>query len=750
MSVSGLLLSFALGGVAVMPSSSGVESLPADTVRLDELTVTSIKQDKQLFSLPVAASIVSGEELRRLNAVSIKGISDVVPNFYIPDYGSRITSSIYVRGLGARMDQPAVGLNVDNVPFLNKDAYDFDLTDIVSVEMLRGPQSTLYGRNTMGGQINVTTLSPLDYQGVRLNAELSGGGSLSANAGYYVRPTSNFGLALVGRYSHVRGFFRNEYDGKYLDWENSGGIRLKADWKPSSSVRILNALSLSILSQGGYPYENIPTGKISYNNECFYKRFLLNDGLTVRWKGEYVALSSITSLQYINDNMTLDQDFLPLDYFTLTQKKHELGLTQDIILRPSHQVDTYSWLAGIFGFYKHLNMAAPVTFRDYGIARLIEDKRNDANPQYPIEWDERSFLLNSDFTLPVFGLAAYHESKLTLGRWNLTAGIRFEYERPVLHYTSSCHTGYTIYDDYELNHQPLRHVPVDIDDSGRLHKNFFSMMPKVGVLYNIGEGSPLERSNLYLNISRGYKAGGFNTQMFSDVLQQRLMGIMGIGASYDVDEIVAYKPESSWNFEVGTHLAIPAARFSAEAALFYIECRDQQLTMFPDGLTTGRIMTNAGKTRSCGGEVALKWSPVEQLSFNASYGYTNARFRKFFDGIHDYSGKFLPYAPLNTLFLQSLYDVSLGAGKLARSLLIDVNLRGTGDIYWNEQNSVRQNFYALLGAALTLSGDNYSLQLWAKNITDTKYHTFYFVSIGNEFVQRGKPFTLGLTLSWHL
>ena len=105
-----------------MPSSSGVESLPADTVRLDELTVTSIKQDKQLFSLPVAASIVSGEELRRLNAVSIKGISDVVPNFYIPDYGSRITSSIYVRGLGARLDQPAVGLNVDNVPFINKDA----------------------------------------------------------------------------------------------------------------------------------------------------------------------------------------------------------------------------------------------------------------------------------------------------------------------------------------------------------------------------------------------------------------------------------------------------------------------------------------------------------------------------------------------------------------------------------------------------------------------------------------------------
>lgn len=719
----------------------------ADTVSLKEITITSIKQDRKLFQLPVASSIISGEELRRLNAVSIKGVSDVIPNFFIPDYGSRITSSIYVRGLGARMDQPAVGLNVDNVPFLNKDAYDFDLADIVAVEMLRGPQSTLYGRNTMGGQINVTTLSPLDYQGWRFGAEVASGGVVSANVGWYDKVRTNLGLALTAQYTHTRGFFKNEYNGRWLDGENSGGIRFKIDARPSQSLQIRNVLSTNILRQGGYPYEYLPTGTIAYNDTCFYHRFLLNDGLTVKYAGDFLELSSITSVQYLNDNMTLDQDFLPLDYFTLTQKKQEVGITQDFILRPAYTSGAYKWVVGLFGFYKHLSMQAPVTFKDYGIEQLIEKHRNDANPYYPIAWDERSFVLNSDFTMPVFGLAAYHESSIDIDRWHFTAGLRLEFERPQMSYHSYCDTGYTIYNDYDRPHEIFNHVSINIDDHGRLHKNFFSVMPKIGVLYDLtGKNS----SNIYINITRGYKSGGFNTQMFSDVLQQRLMGIMGIGASYDIDEIVSYRPESSWNFEVGTHLMLPQQHLTLEAAIFYIHCRDQQLTMFPDGMTTGRVMTNAGKTRSFGGELSLKWLATDNLNFNASYGYTNAKFIKFFDGREDFAGNYLPYAPLNTLFLQGIYNLSLNRSVWCRTLSFDLNMRGTGKIYWNEQNSISQNFYALLGAALTLIGDKYSIELWAKNLTATRYHTFYFVSIGNDFVQLGKPLQVGLTLRYNL
>ncbi len=145
--IVGLILcaAFLVSGYAraqVPVTSSAIEDV-ADTVVLQEISVTSIKQPTKLFSLPEASTVIGRVEAERLNAMAIKSLSDVVPNFFIPDYGSRITSSIYVRGIGARMDQPSVGLNVDNVPFLNKDAYDLDIADIASVEMLRGPQTAL-------------------------------------------------------------------------------------------------------------------------------------------------------------------------------------------------------------------------------------------------------------------------------------------------------------------------------------------------------------------------------------------------------------------------------------------------------------------------------------------------------------------------------------------------------------------------------------------------------------------------------
>ena len=151
-------------------------------VVMDNVQVTAIKQGLTLRNRPVAASVVGRETIERRGVTAIKELSQLVPNFHIPDYGSRMTSSVYVRGLGARIDQPVMGLNVDNVPYLSKDDYDFDLADIERIEVLRGPQSTLYGRNTMGGVMNIYTLSPLAYQGTRLGAEYASGNTLRLRA----------------------------------------------------------------------------------------------------------------------------------------------------------------------------------------------------------------------------------------------------------------------------------------------------------------------------------------------------------------------------------------------------------------------------------------------------------------------------------------------------------------------------------------------------------------------------------------
>lgn len=728
--------------------TSSAPALREDTVasQLEEVNVVGLKQDAKLRSDAVSATIIGRAELEELNTISIKGISDVVPNLYMPDYGSRITSSIYVRGLGARMDHPAVGLNVDNVPYLNKNSYDFDLADIASVEMLRGPQSALYGRNTMGGLINIQTLSPMRWQGWRFMAEAGRGNDYKLSAGWYHQFSQKFANSVTANFSWLGGFFKNAYNGLHIDKEKSGAIRVKSQWRASSKVYVQNVLASSILRQGGYPYEYIKTNEINYNDTCFYRRFTINDGLTVNYRGEGWDMVSITSVQHIDDNMTLDQDFLPQSYFNITQKQRETAVTEDLVFKGERLAGKYKWLAGAFGFYKDMHMNAPVTFKDEGIAKLIESHRNDANPEYPIEWHSREFPLNSDFNIPTFGVALYHESKYTAGRWNFTAGLRLDYERANLNYRSSCDTGYDImhllpngYKEY------FNTVNIDIDDTGKFKRQYFTWMPKVSVLYNL----PGNSGNVYATVTKGYKSGGFNTQMFSEVLQQRLMRIMGIGNEYDVNSVVGYKPEYSWNYEIGAHLATSDAKLTVDVSLFYIDCRDQQLTMFPPGSTTGRIMTNAGKTSSMGGELSLSYLPSEHWHFNGSYGYTNARFREFFNGVENYKGKVVPYAPQNTVFLQALYSCKVNFIADCK-LICDINMKGTGKIFWNESNSLYQKFYTQLGASVMAESKNWSIQLWGKNLTNTVYHTFYFMSMGNEFLQQGRPWEIGVTVRYNI
>ena len=210
------------------------------------------------------------------------------------------------------MDQPSVGLNVDNVPALNKDAYDFDLADIASVEMLRGPQTALYGRNTMAGQINITTLSPFRYQGWRFRAEFSSPVNAKASVGWYHRFGFRHGLSVTGAYTYSEVSSRTATTARWWIRRGCGMCAPKYIWRISDSVTLQNVLAASSLHQGGYAYESVESGQIAFNDTCFYRRFLLSDGLTLKWNSEKFTLSSISSFQYIDDNMTLDRDFLPL------------------------------------------------------------------------------------------------------------------------------------------------------------------------------------------------------------------------------------------------------------------------------------------------------------------------------------------------------------------------------------------------------------------------------------------------------
>ena len=683
----------------------------ADTLSLNEVTVTAIKQSSDMRTQATALTAIDRQEAERNQAVSIKTAADLVPNLFIPDYGSRMTSTVYVRGIGTRIDQPAVGLTIDNVPVITKENYDFDLLDIARFEMMRGPQNTLYGRNTLGGLMNIYTLSPLNYQGTR---------------------------AVVEGASH--GKFTNQYNGQRCDWERQFNARAKVEWLSREGWYVSNVAAVTLSRQGGYPYEWVETGQIAYNDTCFYCRTSVTDGLTLRKDFNRFTLSSITSYQYLDDNMTLDQDFTVRDYFTLTQARREHAVTQDFIARSHEKAEGYNWLAGASGLYRHYRMDAPVDFYDYGIAQLIEKHFNDALPTYSVTWDTRSFMLGSHFTSPNWGAALYHESSYRWGQWTLQAGLRLDYEHARLNYHSETHTGYDIL--VNATGEIFAHGAIDIDDHGTLDKDFFDILPNMSLTWHPWPG---KNHTVYLAASRGSKAGGFNTQMFSDVLQQRLMKMMGIGMNYDVDKMVGYKPEKAWNYELGGHFECWGARVQSDLGVFFMDCRDRQLTVFPEGTTTGRMMTNAGKTHSWGAEFAMTVSPTELTHLNVSYGFTHATFKDYNDGKADHSGKRVPYAPMHTLFAEASHGIKIGGDK-DKLLTLAANMRAAGDIYWDEANTLRQPFYALLGASITWQQPRYSLQLWGRNLTDTNYKTFYFVSIQHHFLQRGHGRSFGATL----
>ena len=721
-------------------------------IAVDRVQITAIKQGSELRREAVAASVLGGRTLEMQGVSAVKDVMTDVPNLFMPDYGSRTTSSIYVRGMGTRIDQPVVGMNVDNVPLADKNLYDTELPDIERIEFLRGPQATLYGRNTMGGVINVYTLSPLTYQGVRLRADYGSRNSFRVAASSYNRFKEKFGFSVSAQYAHCDGYWRNSYDNSLCDKENSGNFRTKFQYR-EGALSIDNTLAFSMVEQGGYPYQYIGSpnpdkhreelvGKICYNEPCSYARLAVNDGLSIRYDFGKFSLASITSYQYMNDKMHIDNDFLPEYYFTLEQCKQQHHIAEDFVLR-SKEEGVYRWLVGVNGFFKREKMQAPVTFGATGIKKLILDNIN-ANSGYDGEyrWGDTEgngadmLLLDSRFLTHNSGVAAYHRSEVHLGRWRMALGLRLDYELAQMIYNTNTDTAYTMFS----NSGESTVCPIHIANSELLTRGFLEFLPSFSVSVDLDD---VGRNMLYLSASKGYKAGGFNTQMFSEVLQRELQKKMGLHREVDIEALCAYNPEHSYNLELGGHFGTRDGVFTADASLFYIECLDQQLTIFPDENSTGRMMTNAGRTRSFGAEISATARLARTLVLRGSYGYTNAKFRQFVSGGVDYAGNYIPYAPKNSLSLRLMQTVPFVSRWIDR-MVLSVGVTGAGRIYWNEANDVSQPLYALLDASVRFEGQKWAVDFWCKNATNTRYDLFYFESMGNRFLQRGRPVSGGV------
>lgn len=761
-------------------------ALVKDTTKVIDIeevvVIATPKENTRLRQQAISSTSLSQNEMRNNSVTSVKTLSGLVPNLFIPDYGSKLTTSVYVRGIGSRINTPAVGLYVDNIPFIDKSAFDFNYSDIERIDVMRGPQGTLYGRNTMGGLIRVFTKSPFTYQGTDIRLSAATYNDYKASLTHYHRISSQFAFSTGFFYEHKGGFFKNSFNNKRIDTDDEFGGRFRAIYLPTENLKLDLTLNYEYTNQGGYPYEytgrtNGKTedrseyiGKISYNHACGYKRNLLNAGLNLEHQADNFILSSVTGFQYLYDQMNLDQDFTEADIYTMMQKQNSKTISEELVLK-SKPGNRWQWTTGVSGFYQWLKTDGPVTFQEEGVQSLIEDNINAGLSHLPAgaptlttKITTRPLPVSGVFDTPILNGAIYHLSTFNdvlVEGLSVTAGLRLDYEKLKLDYNSVCDMNFDF--DVSLPFLPIgivRHLNAKTQFIGKESTDYLQLLPKFTIQYAWNS-----KNNVYATVSKGYRSGGYNIQMFSDLIQNSMRNDMMNAIKQDevlgkfagmmpempasdvnVSDATLYKPEYSWNYEVGSHTTLFDNKLQADVALFYMDTRNQQISRFAEsGL--GRITVNAGKSRSLGAEASVRAQLTNAFSLSGNYGYTYATFTDYVvSDTENYNGNYVPFVPKHTFNVGAQYVFTMKKGAILDNITVNANYKAAGRIYWTEQNNASQALYGTLNGRVNFNKGNGQLAFWINNALNTDYQAFYFETMNRGFAQKGRPLQVGVDI----
>lgn len=762
---------------------------------LDEVIVVAQPKETAALRLqPLSSSVLTSYEMRKLQIHDLGQLSDFVPSFQMPQYGSRLTSSIYVRGIGSRIENPSVGVYYDNIPLLSKAAFNHHFYMIDRVDVLRGPQSTLYGQNAEGGLVRIFSKNPMNYQGTDMRLGIGTGLWRNVEVAHHHRPSDRLAFTVAGFYSGLKGFIDNQNFSDKNDKSLEAGAKLRLIYAPTQKLTFDLTGDYQWVNQNGFGYgefQPIESSSVSpYSLDVQdpattimngYRRNMVNSGLTVSYQMPRLLFTSTTSYQFLQDRMKMDQDYMTPDFLQLVQRQKQNAITQEFVLRSRGQ-QTWQHASGLFGAYQWLHTDAPVCFGDAitgpigsaitnamksamlqsMVAQMKQQMMERGMPEAAAEAaaqkaaeaaiEKAGITMSAEMAVPetfrsrTFNFGAFHESNIMLAdRLKLTLGLRLNYDRVKVDYDALAYmamTGGTA--ERQATYTLTSHL---VDNRS---KGYTQLLPKFGLTWMLDDGL----GNIYGLVSKGYRMGGYNIQMFSDILQTDLNANQqkAMRGDYDVEhttqdydnieETISYKPEESWNFELGTHLNLFDGRLHADLSLFYMKIRNQQLSVMSPGYNYGRIMTNAGKSHSCGMELALRGRAFDnQLEWGASYAFTNAKF----DEYDTYEDNYVPFVPQHSFSLMADYHVS--------RFTIGANLMGQGKIWWNEANTFSQKFYAVLGAHADYDFGPVVVSLWGRNLTDTKFNTFAIMSSAargeHYFAQRANPLQVGMDVAVH-
>ena len=685
--------------------------LEASMNTLDEIIVTAQKKEELVQKIPSSITALGAKQVNAFGLWNTKEITGIIPNLYSADPGDGrdVTS---VRGIATSSYDPTVTTYIDGVNQFSLDTYIPSLFDIERIEVLRGPQGTLYGRNAMGGVINIITKQPTNTTTGFADIVIGNYNKKRISAGFktpLIKDKLFFGASLLS--DKRDGFYTNKFTKSPYDNQNgfSGNYFLKYIISNLWDIN-LNFKHHGNENQGPFPLV-FGTAKalaspytLNQNATTTMMDKTTNTSLSIHYAGSDFNFNSQTAYQqnYRYYTTPIDGDFSPIDAISIinnygNQWNNIKVLTQDFKFSSNYSNSKIKWTAGAFFFYQDAPVKQATRYgKDANMLKVGDSLFSTI---------ETSTTLKKGFA--VYGQATYAISN----QLNITFGLRNDYENQ----------SESVMGQYQ--HDPSNKLYTTTADTlGRTHFNALS--PKLSLDYQVNTNS------LWYGIySRGFRAGGLSP-LSSDPSQPPLLG---------------YLPEYSNNFETGIKNNWLGNKLILNLALFYTRVIDAQVPslILPDAIT---ITKNTGQLTSKGMEAEIFALPTKGLLLQYSFGATNANFDKLDLAAQGESvnlaGKHPIFSPnVTSLFaVQYTYPVAKNLKVMTRA-----EWKYIGTTYFDLANNIEQSPYHLLNAKTGIETEKIALYFWAKNLAGTKY-----ISYGSDFgaVHLGDPAIWGSSLSF--
>ncbi|NET09396.1 MAG: TonB-dependent receptor [Symploca sp. SIO2B6] len=679
--------------VSLEEGAIATEQTEDDTL---QIVVTAQRTEEDLQDVPISITVLTEEQIEDAGITTLDDISQRTPNFAVfSATGNRFFNFYSIRGLPNVnfASRDTVGFFVDDVPYDYGGFITQDFTDLERVEILRGPQNTLYGRSSQAGVVNIITRRPtnaFEFDGTAgygafndLDLRASVSGPIIQDQLFY---------RLSGNYGSRDGYVDNNFLDDDLDDQSGGNGRGKLLWTPSDDWEILLNASFDDYRDGGGPLLPIDDEPFEIEQDVNGFTDLVSNAQSLRiaYEPANLRVTSITSRRFSSQDIETDLDFSTVRSGTFTNIFDSTVITQELRIQSPEEAERFQWLAG--GYYESR------TFN-------TEDDGFNFGPDAALLFGDfavpgASLLRNADLDTTVwagFGQVSYQP----IEDLTLTAGLRYE---SVSNKLDSFERVLTLPDGSETTFTEFN----DVEQDGDI------LLPRFAVEYRFNP-----EVVAYGTIARGYRPGGINFRP-------------------DNEFSLTFESERSLNYEIGLKSSLLDDRLGVNLAAFHNPIEDYQVLILDPFTAVPLEITNADAALT-GVELELRATPSEGLDIIAGVGYVDARFTDFRDRVTGevFDGNQLPFAPEWTYNLAVQYRAPMG-------LFARAELTGFGDTFFDEANTFRQSAFTIFNARLGYEFGNYGLYVFGNNIFDLEYLTNAAGTVGVQSGQYGVPATFGV------